>query len=906
VRLHRLSVTAFGPFKDPIEVDFDSLGEAGLFLLSGPTGAGKSSILDAVCFALYGDVPGDRAVAKRLRCDHAEPDMRPVVELEATLGGRRFLVERSPAWERPKRRGSGTTTEQARVVIQEWMDGGWFTRSSRLDETGHLVTSLVGMNLPQFCQVALLPQGRFQAFLRARSEERHALLQQVFRTGRFDQVERWLQDHRAQVRRDVDTTLRQASDLVSRACEVVGGSAPEGWQDLPETLRGWVAHHEAALARQLAEARSAQDLATTARDVAADELARATAHRDAQAAHDAACQRVDRLRSQAEDVGERRERLTRARRAEPVQVLEEVAIEAADALRAAEDGAARARTRVVDLVGPDVVTTDADAVDAVVRDALHQQQLLDGLRPLQREREEIVRQCATLGRRRKELARAATRHREQAEVALARAEERLVDARASVAAHDLEVVAAKEHWLEVREARLAGIAAEIAGGLVVGGCCPVCGSSEHPFPAAAAPGAPGVEDERAARRAVDDLEATTLAARDALTRAEVDVAAARDAARAEPHAVEIAEIDARAQALEDQCAALDARLADALATQPTADVDTARQHWADVESAATGLLRSLEVVASARRAHERSRAAADRSAVSLGFDDASSALAVVLAPADLDALEASVRQYDEAVARAEEALTLAPAPEMPPEGVPDLAAARAAAQSATAEVDALSRRIHDLETRAGRLAALRESLGEMLTRLAPQRSALEVAISMAGLVSGKSVDNRLQMRLSAYVLASRLSQVVAAANVRLATMSDHRFSLEHTGRRGAGETRGGLSLLVRDDWSGETRDPATLSGGETFVVSLALALGLADVITQEAGGAQVDTLFVDEGFGSLDPETLDDVMTTLDSLRDGGRCVGVVSHVPEMQVRIPAQLRVHKSRRGSHVTQHLG
>jgi exonuclease SbcC len=178
---------------------------------------------------------------------------------------------------------------------------------------------------------------------------------------------------------------------------------------------------------------------------------------------------------------------------------------------------------------------------------------------------------------------------------------------------------------------------------------------------------------------------------------------------------------------------------------------------------------------------------------------------------------------------------------------------------------------------------------------------LEVVGRLSSFVEGKSADNRLQMRLSAYVLAYRLSQVVAAANERLDRMSDRRYTLEHTGRRTAGETRGGLSLLVRDDWSGEARDPATLSGGETFVVSLALALGLADVVTQEAGGADLDTLFVDEGFGALDADTLDDVMDTLDSLRDGGRVVGVVSHVAEMRDRIPAQLTVTKSRHGSSV-----
>ncbi len=205
-------------------------------------------------------------------------------------------------------------------------------------------------------------------------------------------------------------------------------------------------------------------------------------------------------------------------------------------------------------------------------------------------------------------------------------------------------------------------------------------------------------------------------------------------------------------------------------------------------------------------------------------------------------------------------------------------------------------------TRAERLGRLTADLDAAVAAWRPLDEELDVLTRLSSFVEGKSADNRLQMRLSAYVLAYRLAQVVAAANERLDRMSDRRYTLEHTGRRGAGETRGGLSLVVRDDWSGEARDPATLSGGETFVVSLALALGLADVVTQEAGGADLDTLFVDEGFGALDAATLDDVMDTLDSLRDGGRVVGVVSHVAEMRDRIPTQLIVAKARSGSTVT----
>ena len=203
--------------------------------------------------------------------------------------------------------------------------------------------------------------------------------------------------------------------------------------------------------------------------------------------------------------------------------------------------------------------------------------------------------------------------------------------------------------------------------------------------------------------------------------------------------------------------------------------------------------------------------------------------------------------------------------------------------------------------RHDRVASLHSELAEALARWAPVREHHRLLADLAATAEGKGADNPLQMRLSAYVLASRLSQVVAAANERLAGMAEQRYELEHTAFKGAGERRGGLSLRVVDAWTGESRDPATLSGGETFVVALALALGLADVVTAEAGGAEIDTLFVDEGFGSLDPHTLDRVMDCLDDLRSGGRSVGVVSHVAELRDRIPDQLHVVKTPHGSRV-----
>ncbi|MBV9094832.1 MAG: SMC family ATPase, partial [Streptosporangiaceae bacterium] len=216
-----------------------------------------------------------------------------------------------------------------------------------------------------------------------------------------------------------------------------------------------------------------------------------------------------------------------------------------------------------------------------------------------------------------------------------------------------------------------------------------------------------------------------------------------------------------------------------------------------------------------------------------------------------------------------------------------------------------ARRLHDdaviahdrAQRRAEQLAELIPELRAGIDGLTPLASRAAEARGLADLAAGLGA-NTLRMTLSSFVLAARLEEVAAAASERLLKMTSGRYSLVHTdARRGGG--RSGLGLLACDAWTGVDRDTATLSGGETFLASLALALGLADVVTAEAGGTPIEALFVDEGFGSLDSETLEEVMTVLDGLREGGRMVGIVSHVAELRQRIPAQVRVHKGQAGS-------
>jgi exonuclease SbcC len=332
--------------------------------------------------------------------------------------------------------------------------------------------------------------------------------------------------------------------------------------------------------------------------------------------------------------------------------------------------------------------------------------------------------------------------------------------------------------------------------------------------------------------------------------------------------------------------------------------DSVTELAAEQDGVAVACAEALLARDDARRTEQAAaavRAQLAEAATAAGFDDTESALAAALEPAELARLEREIQAHEQAVAGSESTLSdpaLCRQADLPP---PDVTALEAIHQQAVDDLAGATSAAEVGSTRVERVSGLGRQLSSALEAWAPVRTELELVTRLAALVDGSSADNRLRMRLSGYVLAARLAQVVAAANVRLSRMSDRRYALEHTGGRGAGENRGGLSLLVRDEWSGEARDPATLSGGETFVVSLALALGLADVIAHEVGGTDLDTLFVDEGFGSLDAETLDDVMDTLDSLREGGRVVGVVSHVTHLRERIPTQLHVEKRRRGSTV-----
>jgi exonuclease SbcC len=993
MRLHHLEITAFGPFAGTVAVDFDELSAGGVFLLTGATGAGKTSVLDAVCFALYGQVPGDRAGARHLRSDHATPGVAPRVVLEASIAERTFRFSRSPAWSRPKRRGSGETRVQAHVVVEERRGNTWVGLTTRLDDAGLLVGELLGMTAGQFTQVAMLPQGRFQAFLRASSSERHAVLQQLFRTDRFEQIERWLVERRGETRRAAEAAAKRVLEVLNRFQEAAAVEAPASWaqalDDAADTgeLSTWTG-------QVLTTADEARSAATAAFDAAVQALTeRETALEEGRSLADlqrrsevAARQLVAHAR-RADELAALRARLAAHRRATPLNGYDSHARECRRRLAAASAGwATCAPTSELD----DPVS--AGGLARLLEEAVAARAVAEASRPRAEElatarvrrstladhlaevtsslgavEVRIAEHPATLAAARTALdeARGAAAQLVRLEHEAARLDELvLADRRLELVVGDLEsarqeladstelALAAKEHYLDVREARINGMAAELAGALAAGCACPVCGSASHPSPAHGATTSVRRGEEEAARRAHEDAAfaqqghevrvATLTVERDALAARlaafdrgalETQLADARRAlgetealaAECRPRTEALAALQARAEAAGEERSRL---LLDRTATQRDLDACAAAvtqlsSELADLIGEGTGLAAGsddleeliarraercaqLEEAVRAFTSYDQARRAATEAdetlgaaAEAAGFADAEAARAALLSEEEAERIAEMLATAEADRAAAQMALADPAVRDAASRAAPDLDVlvvqqrlAADATRSATSARD-------EAGNRQARLVALDRQLRARLDAWAPLCARHDVVAQLAQLVEGKGPDNPQRIRLASFVLAERLRQVVAAANERLALMTAQRYSLEHSDDRGAGELRGGLSLRIRDQWSGLSRDPATLSGGETFVVSLALALGLADTVAHEAGGTDVDTLFIDEGFGSLDPETLEDVMDTLDTLRDGGRVVGLVSHVPELRSRITAQLEVVKGRSGS-------
>lgn len=988
MRVERLTITGFGPFRGTQVIDFATFNND-LFLITGKTGAGKSSILDAICFAFYGDIPRYEKTDSALRSDYCEPDDPTEVQLEFSLAEERYRIVRSPEYRRPAKRGGGTTSQNPKASLERF-DGQKYTAvTAALRETNLEISGILKLSKAQFLQVILLAQGRFQDFLKANSEDRLSVLRSLFETTRFERLEKKLDDRRKELESGIVTARAVATRHRADAVAIISASAranasasatasTNSSEDAPEQPdANWYAKQLVYLTVINEEASTAAENAEGARAAANTELdgLREIERRQKERADTKAT--FERLALRADSVVADRTAIDADSRGAPVipqlaahsDTSTAVDASAAD-LAAAGSDIALGTPPPADAAGARVLEQETDTMLGSLASALAQElvsPILEAeLAVAERQVVEANEAFTAIGARVGELpgliaaandelqklsAAAALEPAsravvEQTEYALAAAERfvetrgrLLVQKEVMLAASTHDVEASRQHS-ELLHRQLVGYASVLATSLVDGDACPVCGATAHPDPAEpdestvtqeSVDSARAATDVRRAEldtatmrtstietelavdkassggRSVSELAAATLDARSALTSAVDSVAGAElkrqvlDALNVEfaTAASESARLDgvvAAAHAVRDPLAIsvrdLAVRLADA-----RADFDSVAARAESLRTHRTALSQfrfASELLAHARLAEKKAAELVAALLAECGFASRREVESTHLADADRLAISGRIRQHQTDLDAAQG--ILAKLAEVPTEPV-ELDVAVEAFTAASALRDSTRDAQVAAETGRSDFAALVHAVASHEATSALLLQEYELVRQLAAAVAGKA-PNTKSMKLETYVLAAQLEDIVAAANQHLSVMTSGRYVLQHDDRAEYRNMRGGLGLEILDQYSGRVRPTHSLSGGETFLASLALALGLAEVVSSRSGAVKLDTLFIDEGFGSLDADTLELAMTTLDSLRAGGRTIGIISHVEAMKEQVHAQLRVEVGERG--------
>lgn len=1013
----RLTLQAFGPYAHREVIDFQDALQAGLFGIYGQTGAGKSTIFSSMTFALFGEASRSEQDRASLRSDHADAGIITEVEFVFDVGSRRYVVVRQPEQMRPKQRGGGETRSPHEAFLFEATGlapeqitpehRGRIIRERKVSEVREAVEELLGYGPDQFRQIVLLPQGRFERFLSAKTPERLEILRDLFDVSLYKQLMGTLKEQADAAEQHV----REERAVCSRQL------LAEGFSDQDMLLAG-ISEAEAVLAQTLAAESDARARANAAQI----ELTQAQALAEKLIEAERAQEKLAGLTEREPEYRSLAERVEKAGRARFLLDLENQAIATTREFEAARrrlDDAAQAynmdKTRAEEAEANlcreearaplieqsrrrsdelrryerilDAASAGAGEVEAA-REAQREASLaleavrdeLTELRERRSRENNALRMAVELEKRRAGLAGIQSGLLIQLETARAweAAEAELVSARTGLErqqeictdAERVEEEARRDH--ERAQMALASARAfDLAQALKEGSPCPVCGSSEHPAPAGGDHAQAGLEKTlRETRQRLQAAEQVCREARESRSALKATLAdrEARKALMRPPAAAsailsgQLLDIQAQIEALgaptdleeaEAAIEALDGKIAhldgeagrlrehheqvsrdaavararrDTILAEIPEELRTTERVKASIaevtrqlddlmmasESARTaaraardGLLAGEAALKAARSAEADCAARLEKSGqayalrlAGLGFsEEAYQAIkpAIETIETDRSSLEAFNRQLHEAKgeARAAAAATKDLAQ-------PDLDGLKEAFDKLTRASDMASQARIMAGSRLASLTALHARIEESLRRLDEAEAASGPLRRLAALANG---DNRLNLRLETFALAAMFEQVLEAANLRLGPMTSWRYRMERSMEVGRGSR--GLGIEVFDAHTGKSRATETLSGGETFIAALSLALGLADIVEAANGKVRLDTIFIDEGFGSLDTEngsgTLDQVLQVLSGLVRQSRAVGLISHVPQVQEAIPNGFYVRKGPHGSHV-----
>lgn len=911
----KLTMSAFGPYAGETAVDLSKLGDSGLYLITGDTGAGKTTIFDAITFALYGEASGGDRKPEMLRSKYAEAGTPTFVEMEFFSGGKTYTIRRSPEYTRPKTRGEGTTTEKADAVLT-YPDGHVVTRYKDVTKA---VAELIGVDRGQFLQIAMIAQDDFRKLINADTESRGRIFRDIFQTGFYRNLQFALKDE-ATAQRVLYDRLRQ-----SAAQYIAGTLCPEEDPLCPQVAamkeaKALVSPEQAAeLLEQLTEKNAAEVKSLSAKLTAA-ELALSEAEKQkAEKERESETRRqVDAAEQFVLENGPRLETLETqytelmSREPEREALARQIAAAETALPQYAELTKLRQESDTLDAAAARLQAEIADAQEKLKTFAEKTEAEKAELKALGEPEAEKVACEAKI--------RQSAAEREQLEGLLERirnhaaAEQELLEKRSVYLQAMSGYKAAADTCQTMERAYLDGQAGILASGLREGEPCPVCGSASHPAPAKRADTVPKESELEEAKRLRDTAEHLAHA-----ESAETGAAAAREE-ELRKEALTFAKstgIDAPYEKLEEETTAvlktkrkqelvLEARLTETEAACSrkkflASDIPGREEKQKTCADGITGREKTAATDASLLITKKEQIRKLAQSLAFSSEEEAQGLLTMLKAQRT-----AAVKELEDA-RLAKEALSRA------------LAEKKAASEALRRQLS--GKEPDDPSVIGQRIAALREekdvlscardeavarfhtnrATGESLRALCPQFHEAESRCTILNTLSGTAngtMNGKEKITLETYVQTAYFDRVIARANIRLMKMTDGQYELARQAEAGNLVSQSGLGLEVVDHYNGTRRSAASLSGGESFKASLSLALGLSDEVRSVSGGVRLDSMFVDEGFGSLDGESLEQAIATLCGITESGRIVGIISHVEELKDKIDRQIVVRKKRTG--------